>query len=189
MLLLHPEEVDPFISLAMLRDYLTLADANHLVEVSQLDQISLYCRQLPVSDQRFTLNSKMVTFPARGVPLPQGRGHSPGRPALLPGHSCHHQGPTRRGPVHRHKHMSPAPIVSCPCSREFPLRVMGKLSWWRIDPTVQAEPAPARYVGHPHTSGPTHMDHPMGLYSKSKKREWRQLQDMPTYKRTPSSTR
>ena len=44
MLSLHPEEVEPFISLAILRDYLALADSNRLAEVSDLDQISL-CRR------------------------------------------------------------------------------------------------------------------------------------------------
>ena len=44
MLSLHPKEVNPFISLAMLRDYLALADSNRLAEVSDLDQISL-CRR------------------------------------------------------------------------------------------------------------------------------------------------
>ena len=39
MLTLHPEEVDPFISLAMLWDYLSLADANCVVKVSRLDQV------------------------------------------------------------------------------------------------------------------------------------------------------
>merc|ERR1711860_364884 len=48
---LHPEEVDPFISLAMLRDYLALADSNRLVEVSDLDQVSLCQRQLAAADQ------------------------------------------------------------------------------------------------------------------------------------------
>ena len=69
-----------------------------------------------------------------------------------------------------------------PCSGEFPLRIRGDLSWWRIDPAIQAEPAPAQYARHPHASSPTHMDHLLGLYSESEKREWRQLQAMPAYK-------
>ena len=59
---------------------------------------------------------------------------------------------------------------------------MGELSLWHIDPAVQAEPAPARWAGHPQAHGPTHMDHPMGLYSKREKSECRQLQAMPAYK-------
>ena len=46
MHLLHPEKVDPFISLAMLRDYLALAVANWLIEAFRLDQVSLCPRQL-----------------------------------------------------------------------------------------------------------------------------------------------
>ena len=64
----------------------------------------------------------------------------------------------------------------------IPAPSQGDLSWWRIDPAIQAEPAPARYAWHPHASGQTHMDQPLGLYSKSEKREWRQLQAMPAYK-------
>ena len=55
MLSLHPEEVDPFILLAMLRDYLAMADSNRLAEVSDLDQISLCHCQLAATDQRSTL--------------------------------------------------------------------------------------------------------------------------------------
>ena len=52
---LHSEEVDPFILLAMLRDYLALANASRIAEVSELDQISLCRRQLAAADQRSTL--------------------------------------------------------------------------------------------------------------------------------------
>ena len=54
LLTLHSEEFDPFISLAMLRYYLSLADANQLVEMSLLDQVSICCccSQLSTSDQR-----------------------------------------------------------------------------------------------------------------------------------------
>ena len=41
-----------------------------------------------------------------------------------------------------------------PCSREFPLQVRGELSWWRIDPAIQAVPAPSGLWTDPH--GPPH---------------------------------
>ena len=55
LLTLHPEEVDPFINLATLQDYLSLGDANRVIKVARLDQVSICHRQLAASDQPSTL--------------------------------------------------------------------------------------------------------------------------------------
>ena len=63
---LHLEEVDPFISLAMLRDYLSLAEANQLVEMSRLDQISLCRSQLSSFNPQAPLSAPAVeNFPSK----------------------------------------------------------------------------------------------------------------------------
>ena len=55
LLTLLPEEVDPFINLATLQDYLSLGDANRVIKVARLDQVSICHRQLAASDQPSSL--------------------------------------------------------------------------------------------------------------------------------------
>ena len=155
--LLHPEKVDPFISLAMLRDYLALANASRIAEVSKLDQISLCGRQLAATDQRSTLRLQDRHFARLAGDVVELFACPKVTATLRVAEHCYQDIPVSIKDratedlfidVDRRIIRRSSPVR--PCSGEFPLRIRGDLSWWRIDPAIQAEPA--QYARHPHAS-------------------------------------
>ena len=181
----QPEEVDPFLSLSMVRSYIAYTRkwsegrANHDLEKTtcgrQMDQLETgqtiilapgqFARRVVDTVETFSCHSTRVTI----------------RTANICYQDIPVDGPLPFAAARTRILKSASPVV--PCAREFPARVEGlRGQWWRIDPAVIQDTRPQQWRGVDVTHAPTHMDRPAGLYSASERRQWAALQAVPIYR-------
>ena len=181
----QPEEVDPFLSMAMSRSFNAYwfgqargraAAGAGLITCSQQMERLQNGRTVVLDKEEFAQlrGDTVETFTCKPVVVD-----------IRAAKSCHEDIPVE-GPQPfaslRTRILKPASPVT-PCVREFPTRIRGEDDlWWRIDPAVIREPAPRQWKGKANRPEPGHMDRPAGLYTDLEKEQWATLQAAPVYK-------
>ena len=181
----QPEEVDPFLSLAMVRSFIQYSRQLNEGRVADDFEQTNCGRQLDQLEAGQTVVLAPGQFARRMADTVETFSCQPVRVTIRTAATCYQDipvdGPQPFAAVRTRILKSASPIV--PCSREFPMRVEGlRGQWWRVDPAVIRDTPPQQWRGVGAKHAPTHMDRPAGLYSASEQQQWAALQAVPVYR-------